>query len=275
MKYTVVGFFNDEAHVTTAANELQSKGFSNDKIDSSLFRTEGDYSGADYEYEEDEKTSGFWSSLFGDDDDEKDRKRNSRMGSRSHVVTVHADDEMEADKAASIMDDCGALDVTEDYDSFKTGQTLGYNEDLTTGLTDSNADSISVIKENLEVGKREVDSGSVRVRSRVVEKPVEEHVRLRKERVYVTRKPVDRQLSDTEAAGFKDETIEMTAHSEKAVVSKTAHVVEEISINKDVDTEDKTISDTVKETEVDIDDDGTRLDDDDDLNLRNDAKNKF
>lgn len=118
-----------------------------------------------------------------------------------------------------------------------------------------NADRISVIKENLEVGKRKVDSGSVRVRSRVVEKPVEEHVRLRKERVYVTRKPVDRQLSDNEKAELKDETIEMAAHSEQAVVNKMAHVVEEISINKDVDMEDKKITDTVRETQVDIDGD--------------------
>lgn len=44
-------------------------------------------------------------------------------------------------------------------------------------------------------------------------------------------------------------------NAEKAIVNKEAHVVEEISINKDVDEEDETIRETVRETEVDIEDD--------------------
>jgi hypothetical protein len=50
-------------------------------------------------------------------------------------------------------------------------------------------------REQLQVGKREVEHGGVRVRSRVIEKPVEEHLRLREERVVVNRRPVNREVT--------------------------------------------------------------------------------
>jgi stress response protein YsnF len=45
--------------------------------------------------------------------------------------------------------------------------------------------AIPVVEEELQVGKRAVNRGGVRVFSRVVEKPVEEHVQLREENVTV------------------------------------------------------------------------------------------
>jgi stress response protein YsnF len=106
----------------------------------------------------------------------------------------------------------------------------------------------------MEVGKRDVETGGVRVRSRIVERPVEENIRLRKVRVYVIRKPGDRDITPGKAANFKDKTIEVKEHAEKAVVEKTAQVTEEISVNKDVDMVDETIRNTIRGTEVDIDD---------------------
>ena len=51
---------------------------------------------------------------------------------------------------------------------------------------------IPIVEEQLSVGKREVERGGVRVRSYVVETPVEETVRLRDETVNVERRRVDR-----------------------------------------------------------------------------------
>lgn len=279
MNYTVVGFFNDQSNAIKATKKLNDKGFSDNDVDLSPYRTEGEYMDDDYDYKEEEKTTGFWASLFGgDDDDDNRRDRYSRVGARSHVITVHVTDKDQADKAVDILDDCGALDVSEEDERLRSGRNMGIgsnlNQDQDRGqdinlgqdqnrdLNNDGDDTISVIKEDMEVGKRDVETGGVRVRSRIVEKPVEENIRLRKERVYVTRKPVDREVDTVEAANFKDETVEVKEHSEKAVVEKTARVTEEISINKDVDMEDETIRDTVKETEVDIDDDTMDKDDD-------------
>ena len=58
---------------------------------------------------------------------------------------------------------------------------------------------IQAAEEQLRVGKREVGRGGVRVRSYVTERPVEEQVELRQERVTVERRPVDRELAPGEA----------------------------------------------------------------------------
>jgi len=116
---------------------------------------------------------------------------------------------------------------------------------------DTSDNTIEVVKENFEVGKRTVQTGGIRVRSRIVETPVEETVRLREENVNVERVPVDRMAT---GAAFSEKEIEMTETSEVPVVNKEARVVEEITVSKDVEERDETIRDTIKETEVDIND---------------------
>jgi uncharacterized protein (TIGR02271 family) len=121
---------------------------------------------------------------------------------------------------------------------------------------------IPVAEEELHVGKRDVSHGRVRIRSYVVERPVEEQVTLREERVAVERRPV----SGTTQAGtlggdpFQERTIEVEERSEEAVVSKEARVVEEVVVRKEADQRTETISDTVRKTEVDVEDErGTRV----------------
>lgn len=127
--------------------------------------------------------------------------------------------------------------------SGKTGQDIA-----------GNRDTIEVAQERLRVGKREVAQGAVRVRSYVVERPVEEEVRLHEERVEVERRPVDRAVTPGDAGLFQERTIEARATSEEAVVSKEARVVEEIALKKEALDRTETVRDTVRETKVDIDD---------------------
>ena len=111
-----------------------------------------------------------------------------------------------------------------------------------------------MVEEELRVGKREVGRGSVRVRSYVTERPVEEQVELRQEHVTIERRPVDRELAAGEAA-FQERTIEAVERGEEAVVSKTARVTEEIGLRKDVERETETVRDTVRKQDVEIEDD--------------------
>jgi stress response protein YsnF len=115
---------------------------------------------------------------------------------------------------------------------------------------------IPVTEEELRVGKREVGRGSVRVRSYVVERPVEEEVELRQERVTVERRPVNRELQPGDAA-FQEQTIEAVERGEEAVVSKTARVVEEVGLRKDVEHEQQILRDKVRRQEVEVEDDRT------------------
>lgn len=112
---------------------------------------------------------------------------------------------------------------------------------------------IPVTEEELRVGKRDVSHGRVRVRSYVVETPVEESVTLHEEQVDVERRPVNRPVTAGEGA-FDEKTIEVEERSEEAVVSKDARVKEEVVVRKTADDRTKTISDTVRSTKVDVDD---------------------
>ena len=91
----------------------------------------------------------------------------------------------------------------------------------------------------------------------MIEKPVEETLRLREEHVVVNRRPVNRAVTDADMSSFKDGDIEITERSEEAVVSKQARVVEEVEIGKQVTEREQIISDTVRRTDVEVDEVGT------------------
>ncbi|MBC6991048.1 YsnF/AvaK domain-containing protein [Hymenobacter sp. BT491] len=196
--------------------------------------------------------SNFFSNLFGGDDND-DTKRYSQVARRAgSIVTVHADSAERAHQAAKIMDDAGAVDVDE------RAAQYGYQSQgnsLNTTAQAGNAEGgmkAQVIEENLQVGKRVEQTGGARLRSRIVERPVEANVRLREEHVTVQRNPVDRPATDADFAAFKEGDVEITESAERAVVGKEARVVEEVSLGKEVTEREETIRDTVRKTEVDV-----------------------
>lgn len=233
--------------------------------------------------------SKFFKSLFGNDDDDADKYTHVASRAQS-IVTVHAQSGDEAERVADVLDDNGAVDVDEhasttgynksgtgtgmentsnaDYSTLATDATLGLAGGMGgvgtfTGTTDADyrddttaneTNKIPVIEENLEVGKREVTTGGVRVRSRIVERPVEESLRLREERVNVERNTVNRPATDADLKNFQERDIEMVERAEVPVVNKEARVVEEISIGKNVEERNETVKDTVRKTEVDVED---------------------
>lgn len=117
---------------------------------------------------------------------------------------------------------------------------------------DTRESVLPVVQEELEVGKREVQRGGVRVFQRVSETPVRELVRLREERAVVERRPVDRAATSADLSSFKDGSIEIRETSEEAVVSKTARVVEEVVVGKDVEERTEEVEDTVRRTDVEV-----------------------
>jgi uncharacterized protein (TIGR02271 family) len=153
-----------------------------------------------------------------------------------------------------------------DYGS-TTGSTFGSTATTTgsgLGASDSTGfgreESIPVVEERLRIGKRDVNNGRVRVRSYVIEEPVRESVTLRDERVDVERRPVDRAATTGDDL-FRERTIELEEHGEEAVVSKDARVTEELVLRKQATERTEEVSDTVRRTEVEVEDDrGTTRD---------------
>lgn len=184
------------------------------------------------EYDEDELTPDF-----------ENRVRQSFSDTYMGAGTVTADTDSDFYSHQHFNDD-------KFYGRDSDTEATEYNRDTLNTNSDTSEDTIEVIKENLEVGKREVQTGGIRVRSRIVETPVEETIRLREESVNVERVPVDRMAT---GAAFTEKEIEMRESAEVPVVNKEARVVEEITVSKDVEERDETIRDTIKETQVDID----------------------
>lgn len=111
---------------------------------------------------------------------------------------------------------------------------------------------IPVVEEELRVGKRQVQRGGVRVFQRVREQPVSEQVELREEHVNVERQPVDRPATEADLAAFKEGEVELREMAEVPVVAKEAHVVEEVSVSKEATQRTEEINDTVRRTEVEV-----------------------
>ncbi|WP_158827944.1 DUF2382 domain-containing protein [Mucilaginibacter lacusdianchii] len=131
-----------------------------------------------------------------------------------------------------------------------TDYSTPVNRTEVTGSADETNRSIPVIEENLHVGKQQVETGTTRVTTNMVERPVEETVNLKQERVHVERTPVNRLADSSDLDTFKEGQIELTEHTEVPVVNKEARVVEEVTINKNVEEREEIIRDTVRNTEV-------------------------
>jgi uncharacterized protein (TIGR02271 family) len=154
------------------------------------------------------------------------------------------------------IDQAGGANISGTQSGMGTGASAHSSESTVERLGPAPDEaSIAVVEERLRVGKREVGRGSVRVRSYVVETPVEEQVILHQEHVEVERRTVDRPLADATQASFADRTIEATEIAEEVVVSKDARIKEEVVIQKTADDRTETISDMVRHTEVEVEDD--------------------
>ena len=185
------------------------------------------------------------------------------------LVTVNSPDDR-AEEAVEILNGHGAVDIEQRGTTYQTTGYTGYTEtapaytpeditrerDLyrTTPSATVNATGeqvIPVVEETLAVGKRQVQGGGARVHTSVTERPVEESISLHEEHVTVDRRPVDRAVTNADTA-FKEGTFEVTETSEVPVVSKEARVIEEVVVGKTATDRTETVRDTVRRTDVDV-----------------------
>jgi uncharacterized protein (TIGR02271 family) len=110
---------------------------------------------------------------------------------------------------------------------------------------------LRLAEEQLDVGKRMVQEGTTRIRRFVTEKPVEAKVSLHEEHAQVIRRAVSdpKSLKDID---WSDQTIEVIETAEEAVVSKSAHIAEEVIISKEGSDRVETVRDTVRRQQVEV-----------------------
>jgi uncharacterized protein (TIGR02271 family) len=195
----------------------------------------------------------FFHSLFGNHDADTDRYAEAaRRGGA--VVTVNAASSGDADRAADLLDRRGAVDVDARANDWKQSGWAGSPPPGGSARqTGSEREAvIPVVQEELRVGTRRRDRGGVRIYTHVEEAPVQERVTLRDERAVVERRPADRPATEADFAAFKEGTIEVRETVEEPVIAKTARVVEEVVVGKEISEHTETVSDSVRQGEVDV-----------------------
>jgi uncharacterized protein (TIGR02271 family) len=257
---TVVGVFDDYRTAESAAQELRNAGIEREAIQvKSNFMTGAAGRSAEAGETHEGGISGFFHRLFGGDSDDYSGHYAEavRRGNAVVCVTAPAND---LDRIVDIMNSAGAVDIDRHVEQYReTGYErhdpnappYSYDEAIEErqNFRDEGG-SVPVVEEDLQVGKRAVQRGGVRVHSRVVEQPVEKAVELREEHVRVERRPTDRPVDARDQ--LREQTIEVTETAEEPVVQKRARVREEVVVKKETTSRTEKVRDTVRRTEVDV-----------------------
>lgn len=173
----------------------------------------------------------------------------------SAVVVLEAATDAEIEKATQLMQELGVVDLDKRAQQWKSEGWTGFDagaEQPDTQATSSEQQVVPVVQEELQIGKRSVEGGGVRVVKRVTETPVSELVKLRQERATVERRAADREATAEDLENFEEGTVELRERSEEAVVAKTARVVEEVVLGKEVTERTDTVSGNVRRTNVEV-----------------------
>lgn len=270
MASNVIGLFETQEVADRVAEDLRAAGFnrrninryegSQDELERELEREGISDADADY-YAEGLRSGGALVSVRANDDqvdtavDIMNRYAGTDTGTTGETTDyVSGDATYAADTGTTgvLGTDLGATDAgVTDVDTSYTDRTAG-----TTDVSEGEA-RLAVAEEQLRIGKREVQRGGMRVRRVVTELPVEEQVVLRDETIRVDRRRVDQPISGTDSDLFTEKTYEFTETDEEAVVAKEARVVEEVVVGKEVEERTETVRDTVRRSDVEIEEIGT------------------
>jgi uncharacterized protein (TIGR02271 family) len=118
-------------------------------------------------------------------------------------------------------------------------------------LAEAHDEVLRLAEEQLQVGKRMVETGQTRVRRFVTEREVSADVTLHEEHADIIRRAV----TDPKYVGeidWADATIEVRETAEQALVSKTARVVEEVALKKIASDHVETVHDKIRRQQVEI-----------------------
>lgn len=276
---TVVGVFDDYRTAEAASQELQRAGIERQAIEvKSNFKTGAAGQSADAGEPHEGAVSRFFHHLFGGESEEYSGHYAEAVRRGNAVVCVTATED-DIDRVVDILNSAGAVDIDRHVERYQQTGYEGHDPNAPQYSYDEARDerervrnesaAIPVVEEELQVGKRAVQRGGVRIHSRVVEEPVDEAVELREEHVRVERRPANRPVNAGDQ--FRDQTIEVTETAEEPVVQKRARVREEVVVKKETSSRTENVRDKVRRTEVDIE----KLDADDAADFRRNWESEY
>jgi stress response protein YsnF len=189
--------------------------------------------------------------LFGVAPDEDRTWYKDNLSAGRTALSVHVRDDDYA-RIQALLEDCDPIDI-DDAGSLPTNaaaSSSGQAAATSRGSAASEEAAVPLVKEELEVGKRQTER-RFRVRAYAVARDVEEEVQLHDETIVVEHRPISGTPASN-AALPEDREFEVIERHEEPVVAKTARATEEVVVRKDVADRTETVRDTVRETRVDV-----------------------
>jgi uncharacterized protein (TIGR02271 family) len=252
---TIVAAFDTVAHAQAAVDALKAGGFHGDDI--SIF----DKARVNL------REPGLWQRLFGGGLHQHEAEiYNRAVDSGGVVVTVRVPDN-EVAHATGILDIHRPIDVHDR--AVTTGIAPAARVEAAVAsiaaapiaavqqvavspkLAEAHDEVLRLAEEQLEVGKRMVETGKTRVRRFVTEREASADITLHEEHADIIRRAV----TDPKYIGeidWGDSTIEVVETAEQALVNKTARIVEEVGLRKIGSDHVETIHDKIRRQQVEI-----------------------
>jgi stress response protein YsnF len=110
---------------------------------------------------------------------------------------------------------------------------------------------LALAEEQINVGKRAIREGTTRIRRFVTETPVETQVTLHEEHARVVRRAIT-DPNYLRNLDWTDKTLDVTETAEEALITKSAHVAEEVVIQREGSDHVKTVRDKVRRQQVEV-----------------------
>jgi uncharacterized protein (TIGR02271 family) len=276
MQEHIVALFESYDNAVSAARALEGIGvpasairrYAADEANQTVRRPEHDRAGG-----------GFWAWLLGEEGpqvtyspDQRDGELyQQRVDQGATVLAVTVADDTLIHRAVEVIEAHDPVEIEEETEEDQdagsdvsapvaqsanpsTGRVAAVDtqQPATTGATGTDREErIPLAEEELEVGKRTIDRGVTRIRRYVVETPVEREVALQGQTVTIERRrPIDSGAIGTGA--FEERVVEVRETEEVPVVSKKAHVAEEVVLHREDTERRETVRDTVRRDEVEI-----------------------
>lgn len=253
----IVTLYDTAEHAEAARRNMEAAGFSPSEMSLVTSKTLG---------ADDQMIGepGVWRRLFGRDIAQHEATVYGRAVERGGVVLTVRVPETDAAKALGILNAHHVVDVREraiqqGLISAASAPTKPATVPITaaaikTAVAGSldRTEVLRLAEEDLAVGKRLIQEGTTRIRRFITEKPVEAHVTLHEEHIKVVRRAVT-DSSSLQDIDWTDKTVEITDTVEQPVVTKSAHVAEEVVIRKEASDHVETVRDTVRRQNIVID----------------------
>ena len=261
---TLVAAFDTKEHATAAVNALKAGGFHSDDIsvfDHSRLKVGKDVIGTA------PRQAGVWQWLFGRDLNLYEANvYGSTIDDGGTVVAVRVPPDQVA-QASGILDLHHPVDIhdravtaniapaAQVESAAKSIAAIPLAKDQTVAVTPKLAevhqDTLRLAEEQLQIGKKMVETGRTRVRRFTTERDVAQDVTLHEEHAELLRKAIS-QPSELTDVDWADSALEIVETMEQALVSKTARVVEEISLRKKGDDHVETIHEKLRRQQAEV-----------------------